>query len=52
MSADASETETNRHLVLDAFELARDIRWVDMQASPYDVSAYGVPPVAVAPPAG
>lgn len=27
-------------LLLDAFELARDIREVDMRASPYDVSAY------------
>src|SRR5699024_6837204 len=27
-------------LLLDTFELARDIRQVDMQASPYDVSAY------------
>lgn len=27
-------------LLLDAFELARDIREVDMQASPYDVSEY------------
>src|SRR5699024_1662342 len=27
-------------LLLDTFELARDIREVDMQASPYDVSAY------------
>src|SRR5690606_25740656 len=29
-------------LLLDAFELARDIRVVDMQASPYDVSSYGL----------
>ncbi|MFD2028348.1 3-methyladenine DNA glycosylase [Promicromonospora aerolata] len=29
-------------LLLDAFELARDIRWTDMAASPYDVSEYGV----------
>lgn len=27
-------------LLLDAFELARDVREVDMRASPYDVSAY------------
>ena len=27
-------------VLLDAFELARDIREVDMRASPYDVSAY------------
>lgn len=34
-------------LLLDTFELARDIRWVDMQASPYDVSDYGVPPIEI-----
>lgn len=28
-------------MLLEAFELARDIRIVDMQASPYDVSEYG-----------
>ncbi|MHA7132432.1 3-methyladenine DNA glycosylase [Oerskovia turbata] len=39
-------------LVLDAFELARDIRWVDMRASPYDVASYGVPPVAIETPEG
>jgi hypothetical protein len=27
-------------LLLDCFELARDIREVDMQASPYDVTGY------------
>lgn len=39
-------------LLLDTFELARDIRQVDMQASPYDVSAYtgadGEPLAAIA----
>jgi len=39
-------------LVLDAFELARDIRWVDMRASPYDVSSYGQAAVAIETPAG
>jgi hypothetical protein len=39
-------------LLLDAFELARDIRWVDMRASPYDVTSYGVPPVAIETPEG
>lgn len=39
-------------LLLDTFELARDIRQVDMQASPYDVSEYGLPPVAVETPEG
>ncbi|RPF20309.1 3-methyladenine DNA glycosylase [Myceligenerans xiligouense] len=34
-------------LLLDAFELARDIRYTDMAASPYDVSSYGVEPVTV-----
>ena len=34
-------------LLLDAFELARDIRWLDMQASPYDVSAWGAEAVAI-----
>nr|WP_307454131.1 MULTISPECIES: 3-methyladenine DNA glycosylase [Microbacterium] len=28
-------------LLLDAFELARDIRTLDMEASPYDLSAWG-----------
>lgn len=34
-------------LLLDCFELARDIRWLDMQASPYDVSAWGADAVAI-----
>nr|WP_029149838.1 hypothetical protein [Microbacterium indicum] len=34
-------------LLLDAFELARDIRLLDMEAAPYDLSAYGVSPVAI-----
>jgi hypothetical protein len=34
-------------LALDCFELARDIRLLDMQASPYDLSSYGEPPVAI-----
>ena len=29
-------------LLLDCFELAREIRRTDMQASPYDVSSYGL----------
>lgn len=35
------------HLVLDAFELAKEIRTLDMEASPYDVRAlgYGVVPI-------
>ncbi|MDO8145495.1 MULTISPECIES: 3-methyladenine DNA glycosylase [unclassified Isoptericola] len=39
-------------LLLDAFELARDIRYTDMAASPYDVSSYGVEPVAIETAAG
>lgn len=34
-------------VVLDTFELALDIRAVDMRASPYDVSALGLEPIAV-----
>ncbi len=34
-------------LVADCFELARDIRMLDMRASPYDLSALGHSPVAV-----
>lgn len=39
-------------LLLDCFALARDVRRVDMQASPYDVSSYGLPAIAVETPAG
>lgn len=34
-------------LLLDAFELARDIRQVDMQASPYDVSGFGLEAIPI-----
>ncbi|PJI93238.1 3-methyladenine DNA glycosylase [Luteimicrobium subarcticum] len=34
-------------VLLDAFELAREIRYTDMQASPYDMSSYGLEPVAI-----
>ncbi|MDR6868812.1 hypothetical protein J2Y69_003436 [Microbacterium resistens] len=34
-------------LLLDAFELARDIRRLDMEAAPYDLSAWGVVPVPI-----
>nr|WP_314842461.1 3-methyladenine DNA glycosylase [uncultured Microbacterium sp.] len=34
-------------LLLDAFELARDIRLLDMQAAPYDLSEWGVVPVPI-----
>ncbi|KQO38760.1 hypothetical protein [Aeromicrobium sp. Leaf245] len=39
-------------VVLDAFELALEIRAVDMQASPYDVSAFGLEPIAIETPEG
>ena len=34
-------------LVADAFELAKDVRTLDMQASPYDLSALGYDPVPI-----
>jgi hypothetical protein len=34
-------------LVLDAFELARDVRELDMRASPYDLAALGYDPVRI-----
>lgn len=39
-------------LVLDCLELARDVRELDMRASPYDLSGLGYEPVAVETPAG
>ncbi|WP_125107292.1 3-methyladenine DNA glycosylase [Gulosibacter massiliensis] len=39
-------------LLLDAFALAKEIRWLDMAASPYDVRDYGVDPVEIETPAG
>ena len=39
-------------LVLDAFELAMSIRYLDMQASPYDVSGLGLEPVRIETPEG
>jgi hypothetical protein len=39
-------------LVADAFALARDIRALDMRASPYDLSALGYEPVRVETPEG
>ncbi|MFF5214711.1 3-methyladenine DNA glycosylase [Micromonospora sp. NPDC000442] len=39
-------------LALDCFELAGDIRLLDMRASPYDFSSYGQPPVAIETPEG
>jgi hypothetical protein len=34
-------------LVADCFALAREIRVLDMRASPYDLSSLGLPPVAI-----
>ncbi len=39
-------------LLLDAFELARDIRTLDMRASPYDLTEWGHEPVAIETPEG
>lgn len=39
-------------LTLDAFELAGQIRELDMAASPYDVSEFGIAPVAIETPEG
>lgn len=39
-------------LVLDCFDLALDVRYLDMQASPYDLSSYGLDAVAIETPAG
>ena len=39
-------------LILDAFELALDIRILDMASSPYDLSEWGIEPVPVETPEG
>jgi hypothetical protein len=39
-------------LVADAFELARDVRELDMRASPYDLSGLGYQPVRIETPEG
>ncbi|GMA30797.1 3-methyladenine DNA glycosylase [Litorihabitans aurantiacus] len=39
-------------LALATFELAAEIRELDMRASPYDVSSYGLTPVRIEEPAG
>jgi len=39
-------------LVADCFELARDIRELDMRASPYDLASLGFPPVRIETPEG
>ncbi|HEY0965920.1 MAG TPA: 3-methyladenine DNA glycosylase [Opitutaceae bacterium] len=38
---------TPSELVADCFELARDIREIDMRASPYDLQALGFPPIRI-----
>jgi hypothetical protein len=43
---------TPAELIADCFELARDIREVDMRASPYDLRALGFAPIAIESPAG
>jgi len=43
---------TPSELLADCFELARDIREVDMRASPYDLRALGFAPIAIETPAG
>lgn len=40
------------NLALDCFELAREMRTLDMQASPYDLSSYGLAPVPIETPDG
>jgi hypothetical protein len=39
-------------LVADCFALARDIREIDMRASPYDFRALGYAPIAIETPDG
>lgn len=43
---------TQSELIADCFELARDIREVDMRASPYDFRALGFAPIAIETPDG
>jgi hypothetical protein len=43
---------TPAELIADCFELARDIREVDMRASPYDLRALGFEPIAIETAAG
>ena len=43
---------TDSGLVADCFELARDVRVLDMRASPYDFSALGYEPLPIETPAG
>ncbi|MDF3057945.1 MAG: hypothetical protein K0R17_2160 [Rariglobus sp.] len=43
---------TPADLIADCFELARDIREMDMRASPYDLSALGFEPIMIETPEG
>jgi hypothetical protein len=43
---------TPSELVVDCLELARDVRTLDMRASPYDLRALGYPPLPIETPAG
>ena len=43
---------TPSELIADGFELARDIREIDMRASPYDLRALGFAPITIETPAG
>jgi hypothetical protein len=43
---------TPSELIADCFALARDIREVDMRASPYDLAALGFAPIRIETPAG
>ncbi len=43
---------SSSELVADCFALARDIRTLDMQASPYDLQSLGYEPVCVETPDG
>ena len=43
---------TPSELIADSFELARDIREIDMRASPYDLRALGFAPITIETPAG
>ena len=43
---------TPGELTADCFALARDIREIDMRASPYDLRALGYPPIAIETPEG
>jgi hypothetical protein len=43
---------TPAELIADCFALARDIREVDMRASPYDLLKLGYPPIAIETPEG